>query len=97
MYKRRRYARTGTIHLHRSRMRGRQVAAQGAHRERPDYTTREETLKVTGPVEARFVINEIVTNRAGIAPSFFTWISVHIIVCVCVCVCVSVRACARVR
>ena len=32
---------------------------------------------------ARFVTNEVVTNRAGIAP-FVTWISVHRIVCVCV-------------
>ena len=44
---------------------------------------------------ARFVTNEVVTNRASIASFFLTWISVHVIlyvsrVCVCVCVCVFV-------
>ena len=46
---------------------------------------------------ARFVTNEVVTNRAGIA-TFFIWILVHVILYVsplCVCVRACVRACVR--
>ena len=44
----------------------------------------------------RFVINEVVTNRAGIAPFFpHGYQLVHLIVCVCMCVC-SVCVCVCV-
>ena len=35
---------------------------------------------------ACFITNEMVTNRAGIVPLFFSWILVHVKLCVCVCV-----------
>ena len=62
-------------------------------------TTASFVTKVTkrAAMPVRFVTNEVVTNRAGIAPLFFTWISVHVRVCVCVCVCVCVLARARAR
>ena len=70
-------------------------------------TTARFVTKVTkhAAMPARFVTNEVVSNRAGIAPFFSHLdISVHVIlcvslvcvrVCVCVCVCVCVRACVR--
>ena len=52
---------------------------------------------------ARFVTNEVVTNRAGVAPFFFSHLDISTCdivsvtyVCVCVCVCACVRACVRV-
>ena len=33
---------------------------------------------------ARFVTNEVVTNRGGTVPFSFTWILIDVIVCVCV-------------
>ena len=54
---------------------------------------------------ARFVTNEVVTNRAGIAP-FFSHLDIstcgivsvtYVCVCVCVCMCVCVRACVHQR
>ena len=55
-------------------------------------TTARFVTKVTkrAAMPALFVTNDVVTNRAGIAPFFSTWISVHVIlyvslVCVCVC------------
>ena len=44
---------------------------------------------------ARFVTNEVVTNRAGIAPFSLIWISVHVTLRVCVCVRACVRASKR--
>ena len=47
---------------------------------------------------ARSVTNEVVTNRAGIAPFFssLTWISVHVTLCLSLgCVWVCVPACVR--
>ena len=56
-------------------------------------TTARFVTKVTkrAVMPARFVTNEIVTNRAGIAlffffSSFLTWISVHVVCFTCVCV-----------
>ena len=46
-------------------------------------------------VAARFVTNEVVTNRAGIAPFSLIWISVHVTLRVCVCVRACVRASKR--
>ena len=56
-------------------------------------TTARFVTKVTkrAAMPARFVTNEVVTNRAGIAPFFHLDISTYDRVCVCVCACV--RAC----
>ena len=53
-------------------------------------TTARFVTKVTkrAAMPARFVTNEVVTNRAGIAPFSLIWISVHVTLCVCVCACV---------
>ena len=58
-------------------------------------TTARFVTKVTkrAAMPARFVTNEVVTNRAGIAPFSLIWISVHVTLCVCVCV----RACVHQR
>ena len=62
-------------------------------------TTARFVTKVTKRVAipARFVINEVVTNRAGIAP-FFSHLDISTcdivsVTCVCVCVRACVRAC----
>ena len=63
-------------------------------------TTARFVTKVTkrAAMPARFVTNEVVTNRAGIAPFSLTCISVHVTLCLpLVCVCVFVCACVRQR
>jgi len=56
-------------------------------------TTARFVTKVTkrAAMPARFVTNEVVTNRAGIAPFSLIWISVHVTVCACVRACVHQR------
>jgi len=60
-------------------------------------TTARFVTKVTkrAAMPARFVTNEVVTNRAGIAPFSLIWISVHVTLRVCVCVRACVRASKR--
>ena len=66
------------------------------HKPRPDLCVFSALSRGVGAVAARFVTtarfitNEVVTNRAGIAPFFSHLdISVHVILCVSlVCVCV---------
>ena len=59
-------------------------------------TTARFVTKVTkrAVMPARFVTNEVVTNRAGIAP-FFSHLDIS--TCDIVCVCVCVRACIKER
>ena len=64
-------------------------------------TTARFVTKVTNrtAMPARFFTNEVVTNRAGIAP-FFSHLDVSTcdivsVTCVCVCVRACVRACER--
>ena len=64
-------------------------------------TTARFVTKVTKRVAmpARFVTNEVVTNRAGIVP-FFSHLNISTcdivsVTYVCVCVCACVRACVR--
>ena len=49
-------------------MHGRQVAAHGAHRERPGYITRDETLKVTRPVRALCSLHSRGPRQRSIRP-----------------------------
>ena len=54
-------------------------------------------LRLSAPVAARFVTNEVVTNRAGIAP-FFSHLDISTCDIVSVTyVCVCVRACLHQR
>ena len=73
-----------------------------------DISTRTFRKALTASVDscaeikvARFVTNEVVTNRAGIAP-FFSHLNISTcdivsVTCECVCVRVCVRACIKER